>query len=211
MPRADISKDVEKVVKKLQDGAWKTRKEGLEDLEKLVQAAGGRIKVDGLSDLFATLKNNLREANPANLRAFIAFSGKFAEACGRDLRPHSKVLLVPLIANLANKSTLIHDETVQAMDRFAQVLGADQVIAASQQSLEEDSPELRASVLKWIMANSDAFKKVEVQAFVTPVLKCLTDKSKDIRTLAEQLLEKALAETGPEAFANALKDFKPAV
>jgi len=81
--------------------------------------------------LISTLKGNLKESNTGNLRCFIAFSGKFAEACGRDLRPHAKTLLVPLISNLADKKTLIHDETLIAMDKFAGVLGADSVISAS--------------------------------------------------------------------------------
>lgn len=36
LPRADISKEVNGVLKKLSDGNWLVRKEGLEDLEKLL-------------------------------------------------------------------------------------------------------------------------------------------------------------------------------
>jgi hypothetical protein len=58
LPRVDISKEVALFVKKLTDGNWKVRKEGLEALEGLL-AKNIRIQITGLYDLIIALKLRL--------------------------------------------------------------------------------------------------------------------------------------------------------
>lgn len=69
---------------------WKNRKEGLESLEKLLNENNNRIKIDGLYDLIAALKARLSDSNKSIVRGYIGFVGKFAEACGKDIKNQAK-------------------------------------------------------------------------------------------------------------------------
>jgi hypothetical protein len=105
---------------------------------------------------------------------------------------------------------MIRQEAIGALDKFASVVGADTVVTCMHPFLTQDSNELRTSVIAWIVANADGYRKSDTKSFVQPILACLTDKNKEIRTAAEQLLELTLPETTAEPFLFALKDLKPA-
>lgn len=63
LPRADISKDAERISKKLGDSQWKIRKEGFDELDAVIAKANNRIQIAGLFDLLALLKQSLSESN----------------------------------------------------------------------------------------------------------------------------------------------------
>ncbi|KAL4446462.1 hypothetical protein ABPG74_001203 [Tetrahymena malaccensis] len=210
LPRADISKDAEKVLKKLSDAKWQTRKEGLDELDKLLQKSNNRIQLTGLFDLLAALKQTLQESNKGVQRQAFNFIGRFAEACGKDLRPHSKNLLCQIVSNLSNKESLMRKEVIQALDRFEKAIGGEHVVNVMSAYLSENNPELRQGIIEWILRHPESYAAGDLNAYVQPILLCLDDKSKEIRVLAEQLLEKTISVTTAEPFKFAFKDMKPA-
>ncbi|EAR97553.2 hypothetical protein TTHERM_00439010 (macronuclear) [Tetrahymena thermophila SB210] len=210
LPRADISKDAEKILKKLSDAKWQTRKEGLDELDKLLQKSNNRIQLTGLFDLLAALKQTLQESNKGVQRQAFNFVGRFAEACGKDLRPHSKNLLCQIVSNLSNKESLMRKEVIQALDRFEKAIGGEHVVNVMSAYLSESNPELRQGIIEWILRHPDSYAAGDLNAYVQPILLCLDDKTKEIRVLAEQLLEKTISVTTAEPFKFAFKDMKPA-
>ena len=60
LPRADISKALEGLLKKLSDKDWKIRKEGLEALEDLLKSKGNRINCNSLHEFIGLLKPEFR-------------------------------------------------------------------------------------------------------------------------------------------------------
>ena len=103
MPRADISKEVEKSFKKITNNDWKTAKEGIDELEALLTANSNRISPNGLIDLVGILKNKLAVSNKSLSRGFIAYVGKLADAMGSSFKNYFKTLLTPLANNLSDK------------------------------------------------------------------------------------------------------------
>lgn len=72
-----------------------------------------------------------------------------------------------------------------ALDRFADVLGPEFVIRELSMYLSDESPESRLSILTWILKNEEGFRKSDISQYVSPLLKTLCDKTKQIRQLSE--------------------------
>lgn len=44
-------------------------------------------------DLFAALKPRIVDPNKSLVRGFVGFTARLIEACGKDIKPHSKTLI----------------------------------------------------------------------------------------------------------------------
>lgn len=75
------------------------------------------------------------------------------------------------------------------LDKWADIVGLEQVINYIPPFLGYESLEIRNQLMNYIIKNSEAYMKSDLKCFVIPILQCLTDKNKEIRTLAEQILE----------------------
>lgn len=69
---------------------------------------------------------------------------------------------------------------------------------------------MKINILNYIISNLEDFKKSELKGYIGPILSCLTDKNKEVRGLAEKILEIMVPEVGIEHFRAASKDLKPA-
>ncbi|KRX07362.1 Armadillo-type fold [Pseudocohnilembus persalinus] len=211
MPRANISSQANELLKFISDPKdWKKRKEGLDKLLKVLNDNSNRIKLDGLYDLVNALKVRIQDSNKSVARAYLGFIGTFAEACGKDIKMHCKLLLPPVISNLSDKNTLIQKECISSLDKFSEVVGTETVMNNMLPFLNEDSPELKTHLIHWILKSPDEFKKADLKSFVQPILNNLTDKNKAIRSLSENMLDLAVQVLGPDPFLNNIQDMKPA-
>lgn len=70
---------------------------------------------------------------------------------------------------------------------------------------------MKNEILTFISRNLEGFAKSEVKFFVQPIMNCLSDRSKDIRNISEQILQTAVDTIGAEPFTMNMKDLKPAV
>jgi hypothetical protein len=136
---------VAKFLPKINDTAnWQARKEGIEALDALLNQHQHRIQMNGLSDLITALKGRINDANKQLCKLFISFTAHLIESTGKDIRIHSKVLVLALIEVLADKTEAIRKESVQALRRIGNVLGMDLVVNCMGQPLESDKVEFRA-------------------------------------------------------------------
>lgn len=210
VPRADISAEVNKLLKKLNDPDWKVRREGIDNLEVLLVGNNSRVSINGLGELISTLKARLIEKNKNLSKGFIVFTGHLAESVGKDMKIHAKTLLLPLIGNLSDKQGFIRTDTLASMDRFAETVGAETVINTAAPFLSQESPEMRLELLNWILKYSDSLNKVDLKPFSNVILSCLLDRSKEIRASAEIFFEKIISIIGVNEFRNKILDLKPA-
>ena len=212
LPRADISNEVNKVIKKLNDPDWKVRREGIDNLDSILANSNYRVSMNGLLDLISVLKARLIEKNKNLSKGFILFTGKLAESVGKDIRPHAKTLLIPLMSNLSDKQSFIRADTLTSMDKFAEVLNPETLINIGAATfLANESPEMRGELINWILKNQDCLPKCDIKGFSAVLLNCLIDRNKDVRASSELLFEKAIGIVGLGEFRNKLQDFKPAV
>lgn len=84
LPRTDVSKDLSnsKLITKLRDSNWKTKKEGYDKVIEVINAANQRILPNGLGDLFGALKSGLVDKNKNVLKTCLSLITKIAKALG---------------------------------------------------------------------------------------------------------------------------------
>ena len=211
LPRADISKEAEKIIKSLGNTDWRVRKEGLDQLEALLTANKNRISPNGLQDLIVALKTRLTDSNKALARGTINFVGRLTGALGKDIQRYSKTLIPPLISNLSDKQAQIRQDAIACLEKIGNEVGQDAIISSALPMIAQDNPEIRTEVINYVLKYADFLPKVDIRSNVNAILSALQDKSKEIRANTERLLEKCVNVIGAGPFSTAVKDFKSAI
>ena len=99
LPRADVSKELSnsKLIEKLRNTNWKVKKEGYDQVEKVIGDANNRILPNGLSDLFGALKAGLVDKNKAVLKTCLNLITKIAKALGPGAKQYTKEVMTPVL------------------------------------------------------------------------------------------------------------------
>jgi cytoskeleton-associated protein 5 len=211
LPRANISAALNsKLVEKISDSNWKLRKEGCEAVEAILEQNGMRIMPTGLRDLFKALEGRMNEPNKSLLRGFLSLVIKLAEAIGNECKQYSKFIMPGLLNNLADKQTLVRQEALAAIDKWAHEAGAEYVISYSCEILKQENPELRSELINWLLAHKDSLPKVDLNPMIPSLISCLQDKSAGIRNSAEILFADVIEQVGYNALKPHLKNIRPA-
>jgi len=211
-PRINISNLItSKILSDLEDSTMKQRQEAKDAIEKILMTANNRILPTGLSPLINTLKGRMSEPCKNLAKAFITLVGNLALAMGPAFKQYNKTLIQPLMNNLTDKQTAIHGETIIAIDKIASVIGQEHILNSIPSLLEKENPEMRNSLLNWVLRNKDHLEKSEVQLFVGPLITVMQDRSKEIRGLGEQVLKEVINYTGYQAFSSLIQYLKPVV
>lgn len=211
-PRTSIAPLItSKLIADITNTSMKIRQSAKEAIDKILTNANNRILSTGLSSLMNALKTRMNEPCKNLAKDFIALVGNLAAAMGPGCKQYSKLILQPLMFNLADKQTGIHTETLLAIDKFAEAAGHEVVFNNMGPLLEKDNPELRTEVLSWILKNKEHLSKADAGSLVRPLVEAMQDRSKTIRSLAEQVVVELLPSVGYQAFADSIKDLKPAI
>jgi hypothetical protein len=104
-----------------------------------------------------------------------------ATALGPPSKSYLKKNFAPLLDNISDKQTLVRNDVVDAVDKWADAAGAENVMNYVFLKLATENPESRTECFKWINKNIDSISECDTAASVSPLVSCLQDKSKDIR------------------------------
>jgi len=211
-PRTNIAPLItSKLISDITSTSMKTRQNAKDSLEKILTTANNRILSTGLSTLMNSLKTRMNEPCKNLAKEFITLVGNLAAAMGSACKQYSKLILQPMMFNLADKQTGIHNETLSAISKFAEAAGHEIIFNNMGPLLEKDNPELRTEVLNWILKNKNHLSKADTNSLVHPLVDAMQDRSKVIRSHAEEVVIELLPFTGYQAFYDAIKDLKPAI
>ena len=212
IPRVNVSSSITSaLIKKLNDANWKERKDALDAIEEILDKSGKRIVPSGLDELFKSLKARLEDSNKSIVRNALGIISKLAECLGNEAACFSKFVIPYVLGNLADKQSLLRQDALATIDKWAAETGAECIIMYVAVPLTQDNPEMRTELLNWLLAHKDTFAKCDVKPMVPGIINCLQDKSANIRNAAEILFGEVVELTGFEAFTPFLKDIKPAV
>lgn len=170
-----------------------------------------RIEPNGTNELMDVMKKAMKDANKAVVKVFIILLGLLAEAMGGPISKYQKKCFVPMLSNLSDKQQLVRDEVVKCMNKWADAIGAEKVINHLGEVIQVENPEARSEGLKWILLHEGSIASCDSSSLVKPLIACLTDKSKGIRELAENVAKNVMVITGHPTFLNATKDRPQAV
>ena len=73
------------------------------------------------------------------------------------------------------------------MNKWADAIGPEKVINHLGEVIAVENPEARTEGLKWIALHESSVPSSDTASLVKPLVACLTDKSKAIRELAENV------------------------
>ena len=146
------------------------------------------------------MKNGLKEANKALLKANMQLLGDIAQATGAPMKQYFKKCCVPLLFNLSDKQSLVRDAVLEAMKKWEKAIGATPIVQQLVIQCETENPELRKYSLTWVIEHKDGIQGAEVELMVKPLCVCLCDKDSKIRVQAEEIIVVVMQQTGFEPF-----------
>jgi len=210
IPRVNIASQItSSILFSLADPSMKLRQEAKNTIAKILSNANHRILPTGLSPLIVALKSRMSEPCKNLAKEFISLVGDLIIATGQSFKQYYKIILQPLMHNLADKQQAIRNETLIVLDKFSEVCGPELAINSMGPLLEKDNPDLRSELLKWI--NKKDLSKADTNLLISPLIIIMQDRSKEIRTLGEEVLGQVIQHTGYQSFVEALQDLKPVV
>lgn len=81
-----------------------------------------------------------------------------------------------MLASLADKQSLVRNDAINCMDKWAEHVGPEVIINNLTPMLVQENPELRTEALKWIIKQKEFIKTSELKDLVKPLVSCLSDK-----------------------------------
>jgi len=197
-----------KLISSLSAPHVKTRQEAKAELDKILQSANG-IANNGLTPLVLSLKGRMNDSCKNLAKGFIGSVGTLATAVGQGFKQYTKIIIQPLIVNLADKQADIRAETSGAMDKIAAVSGADIIFSSIIQILEGNSIEGKNAALKWILKHKSDLTANEAKILTGPLIALAQEKVKETKELTEQVIGAITILFGDLVFVSAMKDLRP--
>jgi len=222
IPRVDIGKKLNpKIIKDLNEGKWADKKKAAETLEKILTDANNKIMPNGLNDLFLTVfKSRLNDGNKMVVRMMVQLITKLIDALGNNFKqmPNSifKNITPLLIANLADTMQLLREDVLVCMDKWTLNAGIENIIIYIPEQMKIDNFEQRNDLFKYLYKHKELIEKSPAASqilkdFVSSIIKCLQDKTQQIRTSAEDFIIFSLKFINMNTYFSGLKDYKPAI
>ena len=111
LPREDISGQItDSVIKKLGEKDWKMRKEGLDDIQAIINGANKRIQ-SNLGGLMPALKARLSDSNKNLVVNVLELLGLIATSMGPSIEKHMKSIIPAMFTCFADTKKNIRDST----------------------------------------------------------------------------------------------------
>ncbi|EFC43705.1 predicted protein [Naegleria gruberi] len=215
LPRTDISgKITSKILGELEDKAWKTRLEALEEIKNIITEANKRI-TPNLNNLIQALKKRMEDANVKILSTTMELYVFIGEAAGSGFEKFSPVILQNLVTKFTHNNKVIRTATYQTLEGLVKSLNMDNIIKYMDKPLnnEKGHPEGRRDALQFIDTYILEVKNKSrdtLQHLAKPLINCLQDPKACTRKLAETVLEKVIRTTGADFIKSFCQDLNNA-
>ncbi|CCL99138.1 uncharacterized protein FIBRA_01153 [Fibroporia radiculosa] len=180
--------------------AWKTKKEGLEALQSLLdQGANKRLKPT-MGEIGQVLKARVTDTNKVVQALALDIVARVATGMGRPFEKYTRLYALPVATVLSDQKAPIRAAALQTLTAIANACEVvDSMVSGFATALESSNPLQRASLLNWL---ADWFKEhgthtgLDISSWVGPVLACLDDRNGDVRKAAQMLLPTLVASAG---------------
>jgi len=103
---------------------------------------------------------------------------------------HVELLVPPLFKVLSDNKKALRDAASEALDRWAEAVGAAALVEHAASPLETDSSMSRRGALQWITTHCQTLDKnnAELDAIAAPLVAALSDRAADVRHSAVDAL-----------------------
>ncbi|KAI9347159.1 hypothetical protein DFJ73DRAFT_836828 [Zopfochytrium polystomum] len=195
IPRVDLTSAISaQLLEKLSDAQWKTRKEALDEIQTILNAANKKVKPN-LGELIPALKARLSDSNKNLAMNAVEICGVLAISVGKPFDRPARILLPSMMGLLSDQKNQVRAAAITAMDQVFAAVGLDPFLTSGATALAVDNPQLRKDLLKFLSDKAELAKSSpdytpssDVHQLVQPLLACLQDKNSDVRKNGSVLL-----------------------
>ncbi|XP_054838649.1 cytoskeleton-associated protein 5-like [Eublepharis macularius] len=209
----DISKRFStELMHKMQDSGWKVRREGLEELSRILSDV--KSIQPSIGDLPAALKICLHDSNKALVKQTLGILQQLARLMGPGIKYHIKTLGIPLIAVFRDSKGSVRAVALKTVEAWAEQTGMKEWLDEEDLSAElkkENFPQ-RQGILGWL-----ADKLPCPSSASTDLVRCLPhlyssleDRQEETCKAAHEALPFFLLHLGFEKMSEAAGKLKPA-
>ncbi|KAG8755464.1 Microtubule-associated protein, microtubule dynamics during spindle orientation, partial [Serendipita sp. 396] len=202
-PRVDIDRLLSgtTILVDSKSDAWKSRKEGLEKLQGLLEA-NKRFKPT-LGDIGQVLKARVLDQNKLVQALALDIIARIATGMNKPFEKYTRIFAVPVATVLADQKAPIRTSAMATLTAMATACESiDSLVHGLAAALEVQNPMQRSTLLGWLV---DWFKDHppttanSLSDFAAPTILCLDDRSAEVRKAAQGLLPYLIQNIGYDA------------
>ncbi|XP_048366444.1 cytoskeleton-associated protein 5-like [Sphaerodactylus townsendi] len=209
----DLSKRISTMLMlKMQDPSWKIRREGLEELSRILSEV--KSIQPNIGDLPSALKNCLQDSNKAIVKQTLVILQQLARAMGPGIKYHIKTLGIPLIAVFRDSKSNVRAVALKTVETWAEQTGMKEWLDEEDLSVDlkkENCPQ-KQGILGWL-----AEKLPSPNSASTELVRCLPhlylsleDCHEETRKAAHEAVPFFLLHLGFEKMTEVAGKLKPA-
>ncbi|KIY50890.1 ARM repeat-containing protein [Fistulina hepatica ATCC 64428] len=194
--------------------AWKTKKEGLEQLQAVL-GDHPRLK-SGMGDIGQVLKARVVDSNKAVQVLALDIVGRIATGMGKPFEKQCRLFVLPICTCLTDQKANIRNSALAALSAIAEACeGLEPMVPGIASSLESSNPLQKGTLLGWL---ADWFKSekhsnensLDISGWVGPIVSALDDRNPDVRKGAQAMLVTLIASAGYDYVMHQTNSLKPA-
>ncbi|XP_063162759.1 cytoskeleton-associated protein 5-like [Candoia aspera] len=209
----DISKKISgELLAKMQDPSWKVRKEGLEDISRILSDITS-IQPN-IGDLPAVLKACLHDSNKALVKQTLIVLQQLAKAMGPGIKHHIKTLGMSILAVLKDNKSSLRPMALTTIEAWAEQTGMKEWLEADDLfiDLKKETVSPRQGFLGWLAEKlpSSSSASADLLRCVPHLYSALENSLEETRTAAQEALPFFLLHLGFEKMSEAASKLKPA-
>ncbi|XP_039174427.1 cytoskeleton-associated protein 5-like [Crotalus tigris] len=208
----DISQKISvELISKMQDPSWKVRKEGLEEVSKILREATS-IQPN-LGDLPLALKACLHDANKVLVKQTLIVLQQLAKAMGPGVKHHVKTLGMSILAVLKDSKSSLRPMALSTIEAWAEQSGIKEWLEGDDlfTDLKKETVSPRQGFLGWLVEKlpSSNSASTDLLRCVPHLYSALENSHEETRTTAQEALPFFLLHLGVEKMAEATNKLKP--
>ncbi|XP_034263432.2 LOW QUALITY PROTEIN: cytoskeleton-associated protein 5-like [Pantherophis guttatus] len=200
------------LMSKMQDPSWKVRKEGLEEVSKILSDITS-IQPN-LGDLPLALKACLHDSNKALVKQTLVVLQQLAKAMGPGLKHHVKTLGMSILAVLKDSKSNLRPMALTTIEAWAEQTGMKEWLEGDElfTDLKKDMVSPRQGFLGWLAEKlpSSNSASADLLRCVPHLYSALENSHEETRTAAQEALPFFLLHLGIEKMCEATSKLKPA-
>ncbi|XP_042315119.1 cytoskeleton-associated protein 5-like [Sceloporus undulatus] len=209
----DIRKKISaELMAKMQDTNWKVRKEGIEELSRILSDID--TIQPNLGDLPTILQACLHDSNKSIVKQTLIVLQQLARVMGPDIKHHIKTLGMSIIAVLRDSKSSLRAISLMTVETWAAQTGMKDWLEGEDLSadLKKESSSHRQGILGWLADKLPSSNSASTDLFrcVPHLYADLEDSNEEKRMAAHEALSFFLLHLGFDKMSEAASKLKPA-
>ena len=200
IPRQSIDKLIPSAaIAQLNHANWKERKEGLEQIQGILEA-NSRLKPE-MNELTSALKLRYADSNMQVRTLALDVISRIAAGMGKGFESHARTFVPPVTAVLADAKAPIRASASSALTAMAEAIGAGPMVPGFASVLDSKAanPTLKQDLFTWLASWFEGHppeKPMDLSPIALPAVLALDDKLAAVRKAAQACLPYVIARAG---------------